>query len=104
MSVSIIATAVPSLGRLAIELQPDVNAFAITDQHGLRNTDKYALSSIGSRYPHAFTRENRLGTHTSIQVSGRQRSYKDDSESEQGLVGDSVQQNTIQQTIDFEVH
>jgi hypothetical protein len=104
MNLSIMATAIPSLGRLAIELQPDVNAFAITDQHGLRNGDKYALSSLGSRYPRNYTMDNRLGNHTSVQGSERHRSYKEDSESEQGLVGDAMRQNIIQQTVIFEIH
>lgn len=46
MHFSIIATALPSLGRVMIELQPTVNAFAITNRHGLRSNDKFGTLSF----------------------------------------------------------
>lgn len=100
MNLSIIATAIPSLGRLIVELQPNINAFAITEQHGLRSADKYALSSFAGRFPHDFALENNLGTHTSVRGSARRHSGKAaDSESTQAL-----RQNMIQQTIDFKIY
>ena len=99
MNLSLIATAIPSLGRLIVELQPAVNAFAITEQHGLRNSDKYALSSFAGRFPQDYTLEHNLGTHTSVNGSDRRRSNRTDSESTQGL-----RQNMIQQTIDFRIY
>jgi hypothetical protein len=99
MNLSIIATAIPSLGRLIFELQPKVNAFAITEQHGMRTSDKYALSSFGGRFPQGYTLEDNLGTHTSVRGTGRRLSSKTDSESTQGL-----RSNMIQQTIDFNIH
>lgn len=100
MNFSIICTAIPSLGRLIVELQPEVNAFAITEQHGLRNTDKYALSSFGHRFPNSYVVSNRLGGHTSVT-----RSRTNDSESVQGLREDGMKQNrnAIKQTVGFEV-
>lgn len=98
MNLSIIATAIPSLGRLIVELQPKVNAFAITEQHGLRTSDKYVLSSFAGRFPQDYTLENNLGTHTSVRGTRRQSS-RGDSESTQGL-----RQNMIQQTIDFRIY
>jgi hypothetical protein len=109
MNLSIMATAIPSLGRFAIELQPTVNAFALTEQHGLRsNTDKYVLSSIGGgRYGPFSNKDTRLGTHTSVQVR-RRPSDKEDAESTQGLVGkdgmEMMEHGGIQQTIDVEVY
>jgi hypothetical protein len=99
MNLSIIATAIPSLGRLIVELQPNVNAFAITEQHGMRNSDKYGLSSFAGRLPQKYTLENSLGTHTSVKGSGRRKSSKQDSESMKEL-----RSNTIQQTIDFRIY
>jgi hypothetical protein len=108
LNLSIIATAIPSLGRLAVELQPNVNAFAITDQHGIRGArDKYVLSSIASGYPqnYNFAVDNRLGTHTSVHVtSARRTEDEEDSESMEGLVKDGLSQNVIQQTIDIKVN
>jgi hypothetical protein len=63
-------TAVPSLGRLIIELQPTVNAFAITEHHGLSRNDKYIFSSISWRLPRNYAVNNKLGGHTSI-LGGR---------------------------------
>jgi hypothetical protein len=83
MNLSIIATAIPSLGRLIVELQPAVNAFAITEHHGLRG-DKYALSSFGGRFPRHYATENRLGTHTSVRGSNG-KSHADDAESMEEL-------------------
>lgn len=99
MNLSLIATALPSLGRLIVELQPAVNAFAITEQHGLRNGDKYALSSFAGRFPQDYTLENNVGTHTSVNGSDRRHSNRTDTESTQGL-----RQNMIQQTIDFRIY
>jgi hypothetical protein len=98
MNLSLIATAIPSLGRLIVELQPAVNAFAITEQHGVRQSDKYVLSSFAGRFPRDYTMENQLGTHTSVKGERRQSS-KTDTESTQGL-----RQNMIQQTIDFRIY
>ncbi|KAK9645791.1 hypothetical protein V6Z96_007111 [Aspergillus fumigatus] len=49
MNLSIITTAIPSLGRLMIELQPSHNAFAITERHGFSG-DKYAISSLSGHF------------------------------------------------------
>lgn len=101
MNISIIATSIPSLGRLAVELQPNIGAFAMTENHGIRGRDKYALSSIGNQYPHQMFGQNRLGTHTSVHGSVE----AGDTESMEGLVRDGMAQNvvTIQHTIDFKV-
>lgn len=102
MNFSIMCTAIPSLGRLIVELQPEVNAFAITEQHGLRSADKYALSSFGHRFPNAYVINNRLGAHVSAR---RSRSKNRDSDSIRGLAQDSMAQNNnvIKHTVDFEV-
>jgi len=62
MQQSIVCTAIPSLGRLVVELQPEVNAFAITDQHGVRKADTYAPPSFDHRFPSEYARKNKLGT------------------------------------------
>jgi hypothetical protein len=105
MNMSIVATAVPALGRLAVELQPNVNAFALTEQHGIRTRDKYALSSMSSGYPqnYNFAAENRLGTHTSVHGNSARRANTSDSDSMDGLVKDGLQQNVIKQTIDIKI-
>jgi len=104
MNSSIICTAIPSLGRLIVELQPEVNAFAITERHGVRSSDKYALSSFGHRFPKDYVRNNRLGAHTSILGSGTRS--QSDAESTVGLRDDSLLQNrsAIKQTVIFEVN
>lgn len=100
MNISIIATAIPSLGRLAHELQPNVNAFAMTENHGLRSRDKYAISSLANHYPRKTVEENMLGTHTSV-VRGN---GDDETESMEGLVRDGVQQNVfIQRTVELKI-
>jgi hypothetical protein len=100
MNMSIIATSIPSLGRLAVELQPNIGAFAMTENHGVRSRDKYALSSLGNQYPHQIFAQQRLGTHTSVHGS-----VEADTESMEGLVRDGMNQNvvTIHHTIDFKV-
>jgi hypothetical protein len=104
MNFSIMCTAIPSLGRLIVELQPEIQAFAITEQHGLRNTDKYALSSFGHRFPSDYVRNNRLGAHTSI-LGRRSSRNGPDTESELGLREDGMRQNSnvIKQTTAFEI-
>jgi len=109
MNFSIICTAIPSLGRLIVELQPEVNAFAITEQHGLRNSDKYALSSFGHRFQRDNVVNNRLGVHTSVNASRASRRGRDDIESDsiRGLREDGMRQNGssnhIKQTVDFDI-
>ncbi|EEA20052.1 hypothetical protein PMAA_039190 [Talaromyces marneffei ATCC 18224] len=99
LNLSIIATSVPSLGRLAHELQPNVNAFAITENHGLRSRDKYTISSLANHYPRETAEQNMLGTHTSIHGS-----VDGDTESMEGLVRDGIQQNVfIQRTVELKV-
>ena len=105
MHFSIICTAIPSLGRLIVELQPKVNAFAITEHHGIKNSDKYALSSFGHRFPNDYVRKNKLGVHTSIFGRGRNPS---DAESTTGLRDDAFAQDkcmnmNINQTVDYRV-
>lgn len=105
MNFSIICTAIPSLGRLIVELQPEVNAFAITEQHGLRNNDKYTFNSFGHRFQPEYVANNRLGVHTSI--FGRNARNSRDAESARGLrEDDEVKPNTnvIKQTVDFQVN
>lgn len=98
MNVSIFCTAIPSLGRLIVDLQPEINAFAITERHGSSNKtgDQYALPSV---LGHRFKLSNR-GVHMS--VLGRPIS-RDETESMQGLREDGLRQDGIQQTVGFEV-
>ena len=98
MNLSIIATAIPSLGRLLVELQPNINAFAITEQHGMRTSHKYALSFFARRFPEEYMLADDLGMQTNVSETGRRKSSKGDSESTQGL-----RQNMLQQTIDFRI-
>lgn len=99
MNLSIIATAIPSLGRLMVELQPAVNAFAITEHHGVRSSEDYVLTSFAGRYQRDYAVDNNLGTHTSVRGNIGWRPSKGDSESTQGL-----RQNIIQQTIDYKIY
>jgi len=66
MNFSVICTAIPSLGRLIVELQPEVNAFAITEHHGVRNNGVNALNSFGQRFHRDCITSNRPGVRTSI--------------------------------------
>ncbi|KAJ5113648.1 hypothetical protein N7456_002182 [Penicillium angulare] len=99
MNLSIITTTLPSLGRLVVELQPDVYAFAIHDEaDGNSKGDKYNISTMRKSYPARAP----LSPGTSTEVtSGWRESFKDDAESMEGLVNPP---NVIQQTIHFEVH
>jgi hypothetical protein len=100
MNLSIITTALPSLGRLVIELQPSIHAFTINDDPSdIRAPGGgYNFSSMGKSMDHS------LKPGTSVQVtSGWRESLKDDGESTEGLVT-PAEQNVIQQTIHFEVH
>ncbi|KKK16916.1 hypothetical protein ARAM_002669 [Aspergillus rambellii] len=101
MNFSIITTAIPSLGRLIVEMQPSLNAFAITERHGFSG-DKYAISSLSGHFSRNHAMNDDLGTRSS--VHGPLQSSKDGSESMQELVGDSIQQNMITKTVDFEIH
>jgi len=99
LNVSIIFTSIPSLGRLAHELQPNVNAFAMTENHGLRSRDKYTISSLGNHYSRRAAENNMLGTRTSIHGS-----LDGETESMEGLVRDGIQQNVIvQRTVDVKI-
>ncbi|PKX91159.1 uncharacterized protein P174DRAFT_463296 [Aspergillus novofumigatus IBT 16806] len=100
MNLSIITTAIPSLGRLMIELQPSHNAFAITERHGFSG-DKYAISSVSGHFVRDHTTINEgLGTHAS--VHGQRQAQNGDSESTDGLVGGATG-NKITKTVYFEV-
>jgi hypothetical protein len=99
MNLSIITAAIPSLGRLMVELQPDVNAFAITEHHGGPSSQEYVFSSFAGRFERDYAIDNNLGTHTSVRGNFGRRSSKGDSESTQGL-----RQNIIQQTIDYKIY
>ncbi|KAJ5660053.1 hypothetical protein N7507_006504 [Penicillium longicatenatum] len=101
MNLSLVTTALPSLGRLVVELQPDVYAFTIHDDLAdAHKSNKYNISSMRKSYP---TRADPpLSPGTSVQVtSGWRESFRDDAESMEGLVNPP---NVIQQTIHFEVH
>ncbi|KAH1284734.1 hypothetical protein KXW28_000846 [Aspergillus fumigatus] len=101
MNLSIITTAIPSLGRLMIELQPSHNAFAITERHGFSG-DKYAISSLSGHFVRDHTINEGLGTHSS--VHGQRQAQNGDTESTEGLVGDAAGANRITKTVYFEVN
>jgi hypothetical protein len=103
MNLSIITTAIPSLGRLVIELQPSVHAFTIHEDpvDGWSASNKRNASSVRKSFNRDFPVEP-LSPGMSVQVTtGWRESLKDDTESTEGLVN---QPNVIQQTIHFEVH
>lgn len=107
MNLSVMCTAIPSLGRLIIELQPAVNTFAITEHHGLSGNNKYILSSFAGRVPREYATNNKLGGHTSI-LGGRDRERRnnDDTESTEGLREEDrtwQNHNGIKRTMDVEV-
>ncbi|KAJ5939531.1 hypothetical protein N7466_002665 [Penicillium verhagenii] len=101
MNLSIITTALPSLGRLVVELQPDIYAFTIHDDPAdAHKSDKYNISTMRKSY--GARGDPPLSPGTSVQVtSGWRESFQDDAESMEGLVNPP---NVIQQTIHFEVH
>ncbi|KAJ6103055.1 hypothetical protein N7486_005482 [Penicillium sp. IBT 16267x] len=101
MNLSLVTTALPSLGRLVVELQPDVYAFAIHDDPAdAHKREKYNISTMRKSF-HTRT-DAPLSPGTSVHVtSGWQESSRDDTESMEGLVNPP---NVIQQTIHFEVH
>ncbi|KAJ5740782.1 hypothetical protein N7493_000654 [Penicillium malachiteum] len=99
MNLSIITTALPSLGRLVVELQPNVYAFKIHDDHTERPSKGNTFVSTKRK---SHPGDPPLSPGTSVMVtSGWRESFRDDSESVEGLVN---QPNVIQQTIHFEVH
>lgn len=106
MNMSIFSTALPSLGRLIVDMQPDVHTFAITNQHrGANNNtrpgDRYAFTNtFGHRFSPEYVKSNSLGAQASVLGS---RSRQEDSESVRGLREDGLRQNVIQQTVGFEV-
>lgn len=104
MNISIFSTALPSLGRLLVDFQPDVNTFAITNQQRARNNkpgERYAFTNtFGHRFSPEYVKSNGLGAQTSVLGS---RSHEEDNESVQGLREDGLRQNVIQQTIGFEI-
>ncbi|KAJ5612061.1 hypothetical protein N7510_005255 [Penicillium lagena] len=103
MNLSIVTTAIPSLGRLVIELQPSVHAFTIHEDpvDGRSASDKRNLSSMRKSLNRDFPVESFVPSMSVQVTSGRRESFKDDTESTEGLVN---QPNVIQQTIHFEVH
>jgi len=86
-----------------VELQPEVNAFAITARHGVKNSHRYAVSTFGHRRsPNGYVRNNKLGVHTSIFGQGRNPS---EAESTTGLREDAIAQDndiTINQTVSYQ--
>jgi hypothetical protein len=102
MNLSIMCAAIPSLGRLIIELQPTVNTFAITQHHGLSRNDRYILSSIAGRVPREYAVNNKLGGRTSI-LGGRD--HNDDTESTEGLREEdgNWQNRNIIKTMDVDI-
>lgn len=104
MNLSIITTALPSLGRLVVELQPDVYAFTYHGDDIERVSgpkgDRYKTSTL--RKSHLGFGEPPLSPGSSVQVTTRTGwPLRDDSESLEGLVEET---NVIQQTIHFSVH
>lgn len=104
MNLSIITTAIPSLGRLVIELQPSVYAYTIKEDNGdpRTPTDRFNFSSLGRSFNRDGLGDDAVYPGTSVQVTSGWRESKDDGESTEGLVGE--RQNVIQQTVHFEVH
>ncbi|KAE9381148.1 hypothetical protein N431DRAFT_424762 [Stipitochalara longipes BDJ] len=106
MNLSIMCAAIPSLGRLIIELQPAVNTFAITQHHGLSRNDRFIFSSIAGRVPRDYAVNNKLGGHTSILGGGDRARRYDDTESTEGLREEDKKwqnQNIIKQTMDVDI-
>lgn len=106
MNLSIITTALPSLGRLIIELQPSVFSYTIKDDPTDPRSPnaQYTFSTMGQSRSLDTRAEDMSFPGTSAQVtSGWREGSKEDTESTDGLVGDAVRQNVIQQTIHFEV-
>lgn len=105
MNLSIMTTAVPSLGRLVIELQPSVFTYAIKEDTGnpLSPTDRFDFSSWGRSFNHDGIADDTAYPGTSVQVTSGWRESRDDGESTEGLV-EETRQNVIQQTVHFEVH
>ncbi|KAJ5149715.1 hypothetical protein N7448_001293 [Penicillium atrosanguineum] len=104
MNLSIMTTAVPALGRLVIELQPSLYAFAINEEpvDAASAADTYKFSSIGRSFNQTFSAERGKSHRSSAQTTnGWRESLKDDAESTKGLVNTPIM---IQQTIHFEVH
>lgn len=105
MNLSIITTAIPSLGRLVIELQPNNFAFPINDEprgaHSLDN--KQSSSIVRSSFNRDFTMSRGVN-RTSIHGSTRWRdTIAEDDESMDQLFGEQFPNHGIQQKIEFDV-
>jgi hypothetical protein len=97
MNLSIIATAVPALGRLVIELQPSLYAFTINEDpvDAPSAADRYKFSTMGQSFNQTFSADRGKSP-----MNGWREPFKDDAESTEGLVNTPIM---IQQTIHFEV-
>lgn len=105
MNLSIMTTAVPSLGRLVIELQPSVYAYTIKEETGdpRSPTDRFDFSSWDRSFNRDGLADDSVYPGTSVQVTSGWRETKDDGESTEGLV-EETRKGVIQQTVHFEVH
>lgn len=107
MNLSLITTAIPSLGRLVIELQPNNFAFPINDEpRGVHSLDtKHSSSIVRSSFNRDFTMSRGVN-RTSIHGTTWRDTIAEDDESMDQLVREQFSHHGIQQKIeiDIEVH
>ncbi|KAJ6153696.1 hypothetical protein N7470_006655 [Penicillium chermesinum] len=105
MNLSIITTAIPSLGRLVMELQPSNFSFPI-------NEGPMDIPSLDGKFQPSSRRSSlsrdlhmrSLNVGTSIHGTQWRDTIMEDDESLDQLVRTPSSQGGIQQTLDFEVH
>lgn len=104
MNVSIFSTALPSLGRLIVDFQPDIGTFAMTDRkrpHNNKAGEHYAFANtFGHRFSPEYVMSHNLGAQATVLGS---RNRGEETDSVKGLTEDGLAQNVIQQTVGFEV-
>ena len=105
MNISLITTALPSLGRLLIDLQPNLQAFPVEPPENQPH-DTGARTNRTISFGRTLNRDYDMNksSRTAVLVTSAYRddNGKDDGDSTEGLVP-PPQGNVIQQTTHFEV-
>lgn len=106
MNLSIITAAIPSMGRLVMELQPNNFAFPINEGpiDSPHFGDKENIPSVRSSFARDFNTSRSGNAISSIHGTRWRDTILEDDESMFNLVQSQSPSHTIQQTVDFEVH
>lgn len=107
MNLGIIATCLPSLGRLVAELQPRIYTLSVdgSPSQTVCGDAEQNIPSIWKPLSPRYTDKNFVGPSAAVSVrSGLRDSAQEERESIQALVIDAPLQNVIRKTVHFEIH